>query len=118
MTRARIVTLFLLVTLLIFFMIGVGAYHLWATGWAFWAWWPMGLCLARAYFLGWRWQRQIRARQAEAPPPMHWTDRDRLAWKLVEERVKAADKIADEKFGDPKFYFDTAQEMASQLSKV
>jgi uncharacterized protein len=118
MTRVRIVTLVLLVALPIFFMIGVGAYHLWATGWAFWAWWPMGLCLALAYFLAWRWQRQIRARQAEAPPPMHWTDRDRLAWKSVEERVKSSDKIADEKFGDPKFYFDTAQEMASQLSKV
>jgi predicted GTPase len=118
MTRVRILSLIVLVVLPVAFLIGVGAYHLWDTGWAFYAWWPMGLCLALAYFLAWRWQRQIRARQAEAPPPMHWTDRDRLAWKSVEARVKAADSIADDKFGEPQFYFDVAQDMAKELSKV
>jgi uncharacterized protein len=118
MTRVRILSLIVLVVLPIAFLIGVGAYHLWDTGWAFYAWWPMGLSLALAYILAWRWQRQIRARQAEAPPPMHWTDRDRLAWKSVEARVKAADSIADDKFGEPQFYFDVAQDMAKELSKV
>src|SRR5262245_5853053 len=118
MTRARILTLILLVVLPIAFLIGVGAYHLWDTGWAFYAWWPMGLCLAVAYVLAWRWQRRIRARQAESPPPMHWTDRDRLAWKSVEARIKGADSVADEKFGDPQFYFDVAQAMAKELSKI
>jgi len=118
MTRARILTLVTLVALPIVFLLSVGAYHLWATGWAFWAWWPMGLCLALAYILAWRWQKQLRARQAEAAVPMHWTDRDRLAWKSVEERVKLADKVPEEKFGEPQFYFDTAQEMAGQLAKT
>lgn len=118
MTRGRIITFVLLVALPVAFLAGVGGYHLWATGWAFYAWWPMGLCLATAYVLAWRWQRQIRAKQAEAPPPMHWTDRDRLAWKSVEARVKAADQVPGEKFGEPQFYFDTAQEMAKELSKV
>jgi predicted GTPase len=118
MTRTRIITLFLLVALPVLFLAGTGAYHLWDRGWAFYAWWPMGLSLALAYFLAWRWQRQIRARQAEAPPPMHWTDRDRLAWQKVLERVKRADKIDDTKFGDPRFYFDTAQEMAGEIVRV
>lgn len=118
MTRARILTFVALVALPIIFLVGVGAYHLWATGWAFWAWWPMGLCLALAYILAWRWQKQVRAKYAEAPPPMHWTDRDRLAWKGVEERVKGVEKIKDDQFGDPQFYFDTARQMADDLARV
>src|SRR5919199_4637517 len=98
MTRTRIITLVLLIALPILFLIGVGAHHLWATGWAFWAWWPMGLSLALAYILAWRWQKQLRRRQAEEPEHLHWTDRDRLAWKTVEERVKAAEAIESEKF--------------------
>jgi uncharacterized protein len=118
MTRLRIITVFALVALPILFLAGTGAYHLWDRGWAFYAWWPMGLSLALGYILAWRWQRQIRAKQSEIPPPMHWTDRDRLAWKAVLERVKAADKIDDSKFSEPRFYFDTAQEMAGQVVRV
>jgi uncharacterized protein len=118
MTRARILTFAALVALPIIFLVGVGAYHLWETGWAFWAWWPMGLCLAAAYILAWRWQKQVRAKHAEAPPPMHWTDRDRLAWKSVEERVKGVEKIKDDQFSDPQFYFDTARQMADELARV
>ena len=118
MTRTRILTLVLLVALPVLFLAGTGAYHLWDRGWAFYAWWPMGLSLALAYILAWRWQRQIRARQAEAPAPLHWTDRDRLAWRTVLDRAREADKVEEEKFADPRFYFDTAQDMALQLAKV
>ncbi len=118
MTRARILTFVALVALPIIFLVGVGAYHLWETGWAFWAWWPMGISLAAAYILAWRWQKQIRAKHAEAPPPMHWTDRDRLAWKNVEERVKGVEQIQDDQFSDPQFYFDTARQMADELARV
>jgi predicted GTPase len=118
MTRTRIIILAVLVLAPIAFLIGTGAYHLWDRGWAFWAWWPMGLSLALAYILAWRWQKQIRARQSEEPPPMHWTDRDRLAWKSVEERVKGVDAIDGDKFGEPRFYFDTANEMAHELARV
>jgi predicted GTPase len=48
---------------------------------------------------------------------LHWTDRDRLAWKRVEERQKV-DAIPADKFGEPQFYFDVAQEMARDLAKV
>jgi uncharacterized protein len=118
MTRPRIITLVVLVVLPILFLIGAGAYHLWAAGWAFWAWWPMGLSLALAYVLAWRWQRQLRRRQAEGPEHLHWTDRDRLAWKMVEERVKGADAIESDKFGQPRFYYDTAEGLAYELARV
>ena len=74
MTRARIITLLVLLVAPIVFLAGAGSYHLWISGWAFWAWWPMGLCFAAAYILAWRWQRSIRLKQAEAPPSLHWTD--------------------------------------------
>lgn len=118
MTRTRVLILVALVALPILFLVGTGAYHLWNRGWAFYAWWPMGLSLALAYILAWRWQRQIRIRQTDTEPSMHWTDRDRLAWTTVVERVKAAETIDDAKFSDPKFYFDTAQEMAQQIVRV
>ena len=118
MTRGRILILVVLVALPVLFLVGAGGYHLWATGWAFWAWWPMGLCLAAAYILAWRWQRAIRDRHADAPPPLHWTERDREAWKLVEERVKAARSVTDDQLGDARFYFDTAQQMAEQLARA
>src|SRR5215207_876531 len=112
MTRTRITVLVLLVVLPVLFLLGTGAYHLWDRGWSFYAWWPMGLCLATAYILAWRWQRKFRLKQAEAEPSLHWTDRDREAWKLVEARVKASDTVPAAKFEEPQFYFDTAQEMA------
>jgi uncharacterized protein len=118
MTRTRIITLLALVVLPIVFLIGTGAYHLWSTGWAFWAWWPMGLSLALAYILAWRWQRQLRRGQAEDPEHLHWTDRDRFAWKTVEERVKAADAIDSDRFGQPRFYYDTAEELARELARL
>lgn len=118
MTRGRLLILAGLIALPVVFLLGAGAYHLWDRGWSFYAWWPMGLCLATAYILAWRWQKGMRARQTEAPPSLHWTDRDREAWKLVEARVKAGDAVPPEKFEQPQFYFDTAQEMAGQLSKA
>ena len=108
----------LLIALPILFLLGCGAYFLWEKGWSFYAWWPMGLCLATAYILAWRWQKQIRAKQGQTEPPLHWTDRDRDAWKVVEARVKAADTVPADKFEEPQFYFDTAQEMAGELSRA
>jgi predicted GTPase len=78
----------------------------------------MGLSLAAAYVLAWRWQRQIRVRQSDEEPSLHWTDRDRLAWQKVLDRVKGVEKIDDANFSDPRFYFDTAQEMAGKIVRV
>jgi uncharacterized protein len=118
MSRGRLFLLAGLIALPILFLLGSGAYFLWEKGWSFYAWWPMGLCLATAYILAWRWQKKIRAKQAQTQPSLHWTDRDREAWKVVEARVKAADTVPSTKFEEPRFYFDTAQEMAQELSRA
>lgn len=118
MTRVRIVVLLALIALPIAFLCAVGAYYLWERGWSFWAWWPMALCLGTAYLLAWRWQRQLRRRQIQPPPTLHWTERDQDAWKLVEARVAAADKVPEDKFGVARFYFDVGQEMAEELAKM
>ena len=68
------------------FLVGVGLYHLWATGWAFITYWPMATCFLTAYALGWYWSRQLRRAIPAAdgePLPVYWTDRDRTAWEIV-----------------------------------
>ncbi len=32
-------------------LIAYDCYALWRSGWGFWAWWPLPLCLAAGYFL-------------------------------------------------------------------
>lgn len=118
MTRFRIVVLLLLIAMPILFLCGVGAFHLWDTGWSFWAWWPMAICLGSAYVLAWRWQRQIRRQQLQVEPPIHATERDQQAWKVIEARVAAADQVPEEKFGVARFYFDTGLDLAEELAKV
>src|SRR5206468_3733212 len=81
------------------------------------AWWPMMLCMAAGYFLGWYWQHK---RQLLAPPdfelPTHWTDRDKQAWKLVEARAANVAKVPADKLGEVDFYLQTAREMAQELA--
>ena len=117
MSRTRVAVLIVLVALPALFLMGEGSYHLWETGWFFLAWCGMALCLSLAYVLAWRWQRANRLLRMDFPQPLHWTDRDELAWQLVEARAKAGDNVDADKLSDPKFYFDTAQEMALELAK-
>jgi predicted GTPase len=116
MTRTRILILVLLASLPIFFLIGMGSYHLWQTGLWFWVWWPMALCWAAAYVLAWRWQRRSRLARADVEVPMHWTDRDRAAWKKVDAR--AALEVPAERLGQAEFYWQTSHEMALDLARV
>jgi predicted GTPase len=116
MTRARILILVLLASLPIFFLIGMGSYHLWRTGLWFWVWWPMAICWGTAYILAWRWQRRTRLAHADVEVPMHWTDRDRSAWKKVDAR--AALEVPAERLAQAEFYWQTAHEMALELARV
>jgi predicted GTPase len=118
MTRLRVIIIGLLGLAPWLFLIGVGGYHLWDTGWFFYAWWPMAACWMAAYLLTRRWgNRQRRQMDAEAPP-LHWTDRDKLAWRVVEAQLKATEKIDMEKLTEPQFYFDTSLKLARDLAKV
>jgi predicted GTPase len=117
MSQWRLLVLVGLVLLPALFLMGTGTYHLYVQGWAFFAWWPMAVSLGAAYYLAYRWQRGKKLLHIEVPPEPHWTDRDRQAWVLVEARVKAGDAIPADRFSDPKFYFDLAQELALELAR-
>jgi uncharacterized protein len=118
MSRWRIAILVGLVCLPVLFLVGVGGYALWHSGWAFYVWWPMAGCLAVAYFLGWYWHRKRRlVEHVEFTPPRHFTGRDAQAWQLVQARAEAAARVDPDKLSDPPFYLETAQEMALELAR-
>ena len=58
MTRLRLIVLLLLFAAPFLFMMGAGGYHLWETGWMVWAWIPMFVCFASAYYFAWRWTKR------------------------------------------------------------
>ena len=100
------------------FLISVGFYHLWLTNWMFWAWWPMGAYSAAAYLLDWRWQKQMKRQVAEEPPPLHSTDRDRQAWKRIEDHIKDTDKVKVDDIASLQLYVDVAQKLAPELAAI
>ena len=67
--------------------------------------------------MAWRWQWRSKLLRVDFDTPMHWTDRDKEAWKLVEARARAGAKIDADKLSSIQFYVDTGQEMALELAK-
>src|SRR5438105_1548510 len=119
MSPWRVILLLLLVTAPVLFLAGLGSYFLWQRHWGFAAWWPMFACWAAAYGLAWYWARkQSLLRPLDFSPPLVSTDRDREAWKLVEERAKAASKLSPDQLLEFPFYVSTAQEMALELARA
>ncbi len=118
MTRKRIFLLVSLSALPFVFLAGVGFYHLWESKWLFWAWWPMAVCFASSYILAWRWQKQLHREVAEEPPPLHYTDRDRVAWQRVEEHIKQIEKVSADDLADLPLYVNVAQKMAPELARI
>src|SRR5262249_54715294 len=116
--RWRLAAVAGLLTLPILFLVGLGGYYLWLSGWGFYLWWPMAACFVLGYFLAWYWQRKRQLlHRPEAAPPMNWTGQDRQAWKLVEARAKAAGEVTLEQLGEIQFYVETAQSMALELAQ-
>jgi hypothetical protein len=107
-----------LIAVPVLFLSGTGLYYLWISGWAFYAWWPMAACLATAYLLSLYWHRkQHLLRPLGTAPPLHWTERDRQAWNLVQSRAAAAAQRDPNQLSEIQVYVDTAQEMASELAR-
>lgn len=100
-----------------FFLMGFGAVQLWHTGLFVWVWWPMAACIMLALFLAWRWQRGRRLLQADFAPSLHWTERDRQAWQLVERRVQGVTEISLDQLGAFSFYARTAEDMALEMAR-
>jgi hypothetical protein len=118
MNRWRITAVVLLIATPLLFWAGVGSYALWRAGYGFILWWPLFACASLGYFLAWYWLRKRRLlKPFDVPPPMHWTDRDREAWKLVEARIAhlAGQELTE--FHELPFYGNYAQEMAVELAK-
>ena len=69
------------------------------------------------YVLAWHWQkRQQLLRPVDSTPPLHWTERDRQAWKLVETRAQGIGKLDPDKLTQFEFFVDTARDMAQELA--
>jgi predicted GTPase len=96
---------------------GIGTYYLWTTTWGFWFWWIAAGVMVTGYVLAWRWQRRQRLlHPPEFTAPLHWTERDAQALKLVEARARAAADYSPAKLADVMAYIQTAQDMAQELA--
>jgi small GTP-binding protein len=118
MSRWRIVVVAVLLLVPVATLAGIGSFYLWWHNIWWWFWWPLAASLIVGYLLAWYWQRsQKLLRPVDSTPPLHWTDRDRQAWHLVEARAKAAPKVPAEQLSDVNFYITTAREMALELAR-
>ncbi len=117
MRRWRYAILLALLLLPVLVLIGAGSWYFWSEGLWFTAWWPLAGCWALALFLAWWWQRQAKLLPGpDFSPSLHWTDRDREAWKLVEGRAQRVKEIPPARFLEVQFYVDLAREMARELA--
>ena len=117
MSRWRIVVVIGLILTPILFLSGAGSYYLWTLHWGFFAWWPLALCTAVGYTLGWYWQRQ---RLLLHPPDFsalhHWTEQDKGARQLIQAHAQVASSLAAEKLSNLDHYLTTAKELAERLA--
>src|SRR5262249_4770177 len=117
MSQWRLIILGVLIAIPPLVLMAAGGYFFWSQGWSFYVWWPLATCLASASLLGWWWQRK---RQLLPPvdftAPLHWTDRDQEAWRLVEARAKAANAVPAERLTKLPYYVEIAQSMAEELA--
>jgi predicted GTPase len=118
MSRWRVLVVGVLLAFPVVILAGLGVYFLWKEDLGFYVWWPMAACMALGYLLGWYWQRkQQLLPPPELAPSLHWTERDRQAWQLVEARARAAERINPDKLIEFDFYVATAEEMALELAR-
>ncbi len=119
MSKARLALIAVLFAAPWLFLVGVGSYHLWHTGWLFWAWWPMFVCFGLSYFLAYRWTSgRGLLPDTDHPPPNYWTDRDKAAWALVQAKAKGYDKVGADLLADPRHYSEVSLDLAGQVSAV
>jgi predicted GTPase len=119
MSRWRIIVVVALLGLPFAALAAIGSLYLLTTPWGFLSFWVVIGCMAVGYFLAAYWQsRRQLLRPIDFAAPAHWTNRDKQAWKLVEERANRATGIDPAKLIDAQFYLHEAQEMARELSAV
>jgi uncharacterized protein len=107
----------------VIFLVSVGSYHLYTTGWSFIAYWPMALCWLLAFGLGWFWTRQLRQKvkpqeQPEVPTPNYWTARDHQAWELVQKHAEGVEAVRPDQMSDLNRYATDAQALALKVAQI
>ena len=91
MSRWRIIVVIGLVLFPFLFFAAAGSYYLWTLRWGFFAWWPLALCMALGYTLGWYWQRQrLLLHPPDFSAPRHWTEQDNRAWQLIQAQCSGS----------------------------
>lgn len=117
LSRWRLIVLGFLFAAPFVFLIGYGAFALWQEGGSLWFWWAMLACLGLGYYLTWRWQARRQLLRLDFTPPLHWTDRDRQAWALIEARAKSGAQLPPDQLSQPQTYVSTAQDMALEMAR-
>eukprot|EP00913_Durusdinium_trenchii_P028297 g26525.t1 len=118
MNRWRTITLLLLLVAPVLMFVVVGGYTLWQSGHIFWLWFSLPAGWGIAYLLARSWNKQLLSLQPDdSQPPMHWTPRDRDAWKLVEERIGTAPTVDPVALTRIQHYMDTARDVAEEIAR-
>jgi predicted GTPase len=118
MSRWRVAVVLLLLLTPVVILAALGSWFLFERGLSVLVWWPLTACMIAGYLLALYWQRRrLLVPPIEHAPPMHWTDRDRQAWRLVEARVRAAENADPDQLLDSAYYLDTAKDLARELGR-
>lgn len=121
----RIAAVVALTVVPVLILAGIGAYHMYQTGWAFVTWGITAVSFLLAYLLGWYWTRKgsraILPNPTYDQPLPYWTERDRAAWKLVEQHATESKPLQMDDLSDPNSitrYATEGQELALKLAQV
>lgn len=118
MNRWQLYGILLLILAPLIILIGLGAYHIWASGQT-WLWWLLLGLLGLGYFLAWRWTR--RHRQVPLPKsavPSYWTEQDQQAWAKVLAKAQQYDNVSWGVLGTTQHYTTLALDLAREVAQV
>ncbi|GAB4134747.1 MAG: hypothetical protein Tsb009_00070 [Planctomycetaceae bacterium] len=118
MSRWRTITLLVLLLAPVLLFVGVGAWSLWETGRLFALWFTLPIGWGLAYWFARRWRQKLVPLEApNLKPPLHWTPRDKAAWKIVESRLETVDQQDPEEFTKVQVYLDTARDLSEEIAR-
>ena len=119
--KLRIATVAVLMLAPFLFLLGVGLYHIWDSGYTFMAWWPMALCFLAAYGLAWHWTRRkntLLMPKVKIDAPNYWTDRDREAWAVVQVYSESVPALAADDLSDMTRYAADAKVLVERVAAI
>lgn len=97
---------------------GMGIWALWNSGWFLWIWLVLPLSWFSALLLARWWRSPLLPLSVPQPAtPLHWTDKDAEAWKVIDAVVQAAREQPPERFIELQFYVDTAKKLSLDVTR-